>query len=552
MSSQSERVTLSQEASIFSADKIKISTLNLYHDDRNKLEAYLVQIELYIKRHSFQFKFIENKVLFAFIYLRDNAFTWFHHYLTNYLQKKSEEREEEIITIFRDSQAFEKRLRRVFEDIDKKRTAKRQLYNLRQKTFAATYSISFQHIATNTKWNDAALISQFYQRLRKKVKDEIVRIDRLADLQKMIFRAVIIDNRQYERRLKKDKESTMSVVLSRKFKKKRRQSYYDSQSMKLDATRKISTNARDKTVQQSKTCYTCKKLSHYFKNCTQNKYKNKSKSYDKQDRSFAATKEDQKDKHQALSWTACYENNCCTHLSDKKDSEWYSKPSRKNRFYAAIHRQSEAHDENSDESSFTMIAKSEILDSEAYDLNRSNSTEEAICQAVKEESRLSETLRAFTIAAEDALKQEENCLEVKKDLRKLTSQASFISMYNELYILFKQKEKDFSQRMQQIKNDIHQAIYDTMQDESIASRKDIRYRDIVMKKSLMRVKFIKQEEYVLSDEDHIFRELRQMAEVTRERFDLCDSKKYSLKKINSNQFQYIEQVLKERASSSKN
>jgi len=107
-------------------------------------------------------------------------------------------------------------------------------------------------------------------------------------------------------------------------------------------------------------------------------------------------------------------------------------------------------------------------------------------------------------------------------------------MYNELYTLFKQKEKDFSQRMQQIKNDIHQAIYDTMQDESIASRKDIRYHDIVMKKSFKEVKFIKQEEYVLFDEDHIFRELRQMTEDIRKRFDLCDSKKYSLKKINSN------------------
>ncbi len=199
-----------------------------------------------------------------------------------------------------------------------------------------------------------------------------------------------------------------------------------------------------------------------------------------------------------------------------------------------------------------MIAKSEILDSEAYDSDRSNSTEEAIRQAVEEESRLSEILWAFTIAAEDALDQEKDRLEVKKDLKKLTSQASFISMYNELYTLFRQKEKDFSQRMQQIKNDIHQAIYDTMQDELIASRKDIRYHDIVMKKSLTEIKFIKQEKYVLFDEDHIFRELRQMTEVIRKRFDLCDSKKYSLKKINSDRFQYIEQILKKRASSSKN
>jgi len=210
------------------------------------------------------------------------------------------------------------------------------------------------------------------------------------------------------------------------------------------------------------------------------------------------------------------------------------------------------HDENSDESSFTMIAKSEILDSEAYDSNRSNSTEEVIHQAVEEENRLSETLRAFTIAAEDALKQEEDRLEVKKDLRKLTNQASFINMYNELYTLFRQKEKDFSQRMQQIKNEIHQTIYDLVQDESIALRKSIRYRDIVMKKSFTEVKFIKQEEYVLFDEDHIFREFRQMTEIIRERFDLCDSKKYSQKKVNLNQFQYIEKVLEKQASSSKN
>ena len=89
-------------------------------------------------------------------------------------------------------------------------------------------------------------------------------------------------------------------------------------------------------------------------------------------------KENQKDKHQALSWTACYENNCCIHLSNKKDSEWYLKLSWKNHFYAATHHQSEVHDEKSDESSFTMIVKSKILDSKEYDLNKLNSTKEAI------------------------------------------------------------------------------------------------------------------------------------------------------------------------------
>ncbi len=355
------------------------------------------------------------------IYLKDNAFTWFHHFLTNYLQKKSKKWEEKINIIFCDSQMFELHLRRVFEDIDKKHTAKWQLYNLRQKIFAATYLISFQHIAMNTKWDNAALINQFYQELRKKVKNKIIRIDKLNDLQKMIFRMMIIDNRQYERHLKKDKESTTSIVLSWKFKKRQWQSYYDSQSMKLDATWKISTNACNKTVQQSKTCYICEKLNHYFKDCTQNKYKNKSKFYDKQDKSFATMKKVKKNTHDSLFWTECYDDQCCMHLSDKKDSEWYSKFSWKNRFYAATHHQSKVHDEKSDESLFTMIMKSEILDSKAYNLNRLNNIEEVIYQAVEEKSWLSKTLWAFTIAAKDTLKQEEDHLEVKKDLKKLTS-----------------------------------------------------------------------------------------------------------------------------------
>ncbi len=138
----------------------------------------------------------------------------------NYLQKKLKKWEEKINIIFRDSQMFKKCLRRVFEDIDKKCTAEWQLYNLWQKIFAATYSISFQHIVMNMKWNNAAFISQFYQKLREKVKNEITKINKLSDLQKMIFRVMIINNKQYKKHLKKDKESTMSIILSWKFKKR--------------------------------------------------------------------------------------------------------------------------------------------------------------------------------------------------------------------------------------------------------------------------------------------------------------------------------------------
>ena len=52
MSLQSKQVTFAQQdVFISSINKIKILTLNLYYEDQNKLEAYFVQINLYVKRH---------------------------------------------------------------------------------------------------------------------------------------------------------------------------------------------------------------------------------------------------------------------------------------------------------------------------------------------------------------------------------------------------------------------------------------------------------------------------------------------------------------------
>ncbi len=103
-------------------------------------------------------------------------------------------------------------------------------------------------------------------------------MNKFATLHIMINKIIVLNNWQYEQRLeKKNKITYVSIAWS---KRKKKQLYYDSQSMKLDTIWKISMNACNKTVQQSKTCYTCEKLNHFFRDCTQNKYKNKLKFYD--------------------------------------------------------------------------------------------------------------------------------------------------------------------------------------------------------------------------------------------------------------------------------
>ena len=43
-------------------------------------------------------------------------------------------------------------------------------------------------------------------------------------------------------------------------------------------------------------------------------------------------------------------------------------------------------------------------------------------------------------------------------------------MYSEMYDLFRQKKKDFSQKMQQIKNSIYKTIYELESKESVLQR----------------------------------------------------------------------------------
>ena len=48
----------------------------------------------------------------------------------NYLKKNKSYREDKTNIIFTDFKIFELRLKRIFKDINRKRTAERQLYNL--------------------------------------------------------------------------------------------------------------------------------------------------------------------------------------------------------------------------------------------------------------------------------------------------------------------------------------------------------------------------------------------------------------------------------------
>jgi len=53
---------------------LKVSALNAFTDERGKLQAFLVKLELYIEFNQAKFRFKMNKGLFTILYLKNAAF----------------------------------------------------------------------------------------------------------------------------------------------------------------------------------------------------------------------------------------------------------------------------------------------------------------------------------------------------------------------------------------------------------------------------------------------------------------------------------------------
>ena len=61
------------------------------------------------------------------------------------------------------------------------------------------YGSKFKILAYTIKWDDAAFVSKFYEKLKNKIKNAMVAVDRPESLENMINIAVKINDRQYDK-----------------------------------------------------------------------------------------------------------------------------------------------------------------------------------------------------------------------------------------------------------------------------------------------------------------------------------------------------------------
>ncbi len=311
-------------------DVLKVSALNAFTDEREKLWAFLVKLELYIEFNQAKFRFEMDKGLFTVSYLKNAAFNWvnlkLHEFLNKTLKKQINNKE----FIFSNYKKFKNKLQRAFRVVNKKWAAERWLHILKMNKSAAKYAAEFQWITALMNWDDDALVLQYYWGLNKTIKDKIVRMNQSEELQNMINIFINISSCQWKQRMKRPEHYT-SKVWERHYTLRR------GDLMNLNAIEKHCKQQSQVKQEQCMSkpykpqpwwaethkCYNCEKPKHLARICKKPQWERKE---------VAAM--NTHIVHNALSWTVCYNNMCWTHMSSKDRVEWYSqKPKKRQNSY---------------------------------------------------------------------------------------------------------------------------------------------------------------------------------------------------------------------------
>ncbi|KAJ4982496.1 reverse transcriptase domain protein, partial [Stagonosporopsis vannaccii] len=177
------------------AGTISVAKPDLYKGDRQKLDEWLLQWDLFFTFQGQNVPEVQRVTLMA-SHMRDQALKWIKPFIQQYT---AGEAPDEVDEWMRDSDRFKDKIRTIFGVINEPSVARRKIQHIQQRQSAADYAADFQQLAANTDWDDTALMTMFRQGLKPRVKEELMRTGAsLETLDDLIKETIEIDNRLYE------------------------------------------------------------------------------------------------------------------------------------------------------------------------------------------------------------------------------------------------------------------------------------------------------------------------------------------------------------------
>ena len=247
-------------------DDSKVQKPDLYYGDREKLEDWFHQIQMY-----FLFTPVakEKKTLFATTFLRGRAQHWIKPYLHKFLEDGPVDGDTN--GLFADLNTLKENMRLVFGVTNDKETAIRVIQHLRQKSSASEYAIKFQEYAVVTEWDNNALMTMFRRGLKENVKDELMRNGGIIETLDVLIRTAIdIDDKLYERAMEKKHSFNPRGTFG--FNGGIKNNHSAGDPMDLSATQKgrkpgPKKQQNNRSGKKSITCYGCGKEGHMKRDC---------------------------------------------------------------------------------------------------------------------------------------------------------------------------------------------------------------------------------------------------------------------------------------------